>query len=73
MSDLDSHLSLSHLQVSSDSDYLLELELFHDESLSTEPESLNPADRKGFLNCKKASVGGVPVRGVDSLVYYESY
>jgi RNA binding exosome subunit len=50
MSDLDSHLSFSHIQVSSDSDYLLELELFHDESLSREPECLNPATSKRHLN-----------------------
>jgi RNA binding exosome subunit len=50
MSDLDSHLSLSHVQVSSDSDYLLELKLFHDESLSGEPETLNPATSKRHLN-----------------------
>lgn len=50
MSDLDGDLSLSHVQVSSDSDDLLELKLFHDASLSREPETLNLATSKRHLN-----------------------
>src|SRR5512136_2527169 len=50
MSDLDSNLSLSHVQVSSDSDYLLELEVFHGKSHSRELETLSPATSKRHLD-----------------------
>jgi RNA binding exosome subunit len=50
MSDLNSNLSLSHIQVSSDNNYLLELKLVHAKSPSTEPKTLNPAISKRLLD-----------------------
>jgi hypothetical protein len=50
MSDLDGDLTLSHVQVSSYNDHLFKLKLLHGESLSKEPETLNPATSKRHLN-----------------------
>lgn len=54
MSDLDGDFALSHVQVSSDGDDLLELKLFHGESLSKEPEALSLATSKRHLNKRVA-------------------
>jgi len=50
VSDLNSNFAFSHLQVSSDGDYLLELKLVHTKSSSTEPETFNPATSKRHLD-----------------------